>query len=163
MILQNEPKYCILDTSQFINLFTAKNIVLLNSNDFLINNGFPFLVYEHLLELSKNNNFERFSNNLCMLEAVNTFRTLKTDSGLPGSIFMLLEYEIFLYGKLGAINIEDLKQYILKDVIEYKFNMSIKNHRVLYNKLKKEAMKESLISILPSNITNPIFRKKFLF
>jgi tyrosyl-tRNA synthetase len=96
-----------------------------------------------------------------MLEAVNTFRTLKTDNGLPGSMFMLLEYEIFLYNKLGSIDIAILKKYILKGIIEYKFNMPISNHRLMYNKLQKEAMRESLISILPSNITNPIFRKKF--
>jgi hypothetical protein len=160
MSTQSGTIYSILDTSQLINLFKTNNISLLNSNVFLINNGFPLLFYEHLLELSKINSFERFSKNLCMLEAVNTFRTLKSNNSFPGSIFMLLEYEIFLYSKLGRVDIEILKEYILKDIVEYKLNIKINHHKYLYDKLRKEATKDALISVLPGNITNQNFMKK---
>ena len=163
MSIQSERNYSVLDTSQLINLFNINNISILNSNDFLINNGFPLIFYEHLIELSKIDSFERFSKNLCMLGAVNTFRTLKYNNDLPGSIFMLLEYEIFLYNKYGRIDIEILTKHILTDIVEYKFNVHSSNYRVLYEELQEKSMKESLISVLLSNITNPYFRKRISF
>jgi hypothetical protein len=160
MSIKNQTIYSVLDTSQLINLFNAKNISFLNSSEFVKVNGFPLIFYEHLLELAKIDCFDRFSKNLSMLEAVNTFKTFKTNKDLPDTIFMLLEKEIFLYSKFGRIDIDILKGNIPNDIVDYKFNIQFNNRLILYDKLKEEAMKESLISVLPGNLTNPNFKKK---
>jgi len=158
--MQNEPMYSVFDTAQLINLLRDNRMLILNSQEFIDKSGSPILFYEHLLELSKIGNFEKFSKDICVLESVDTFKSIRTYDGAPYPAFMLLEREIYLYSKFGKINIEILRNDIFGNIIDYKLDVTRNNDMFLYNKLHSEVMKDALSSVLPSAIRNPNFRKK---
>lgn len=156
-----EPNYIIFDTSQLINLFNKKKISHLNEHSFIDKYGLPFIFLEHLIELSKIDDFEKFSKNLIMLENVEVFLTLNSsDPSLPGSILDILIYEIFLTYKEGVISNNELRKNIIKNSCKFKLNIPINKHFELYNQLRSLANKESLMSILLNGLTNEVFYKK---
>ena len=156
-----EPNYVLLDTSQLIRLLDSDKIATLNKQKFLETYGFPFLTFEHLMEISRNDYFDKFSKNITKLGSVDVFQSFTSDIPLlPGSVFNILEYEIYSFYQENNINREILNRHIRNKLYTFKLNIPTAQHRELYNYLRSQAYRDSLSFILLSNLTNPDFRKK---